>query len=203
MARTLTFCLGEKSYACGVEKLDRKKLYGYKRRQVLDDRGRPCRLGLLCEDGKSLLGPGGVAQAYLDGGGDWTDRGALVAVDDDGNPLPLLPSSYDGAIRLGDKVGEDELAQLAVRDVLQLGGAADAEALRAAIGDDVYRFTYSYRADYSAETAYLVATAEGLFALVGQSVDYRFVGLQLEEGVATDEEPDVAEDDDDLDFGMI
>src|SRR5262249_1648178 len=109
MARVLTFALGDQSFSCGVDKLDRKKLYGYRRRQVLDDKARACRLGLLCEDGRSLLGPGGVAMAYLDQGGDWIERGELLAVDDAGRPLPLLPSSYDAPIRLDDPVSEDEL----------------------------------------------------------------------------------------------
>jgi hypothetical protein len=203
MARTLTFTLGDRSFAVGVDKVDRKKLYGFRKRQVIDDQNRPLKLGLLCEDGKTLLGPGGVAMTYLDSDGDWVERGALTAVDEEGRPLPLIPSSYDGAIRLSDKVSDDEVAALCVRDVLVLGGSAEADALKEALGDDVYRFTYCYRADYHGETAYLLRTSEGLFALVGEPVPYRFVGLNIEAAPAAEDEGDELAEDEDLDFGMM
>lgn len=206
MPRVLNFTLGSHTFACPVDKLDRKKLYGYRRRQVLDDKDRPCKLGLLCEDGKTLLGPGGVAMGYLDSRGEWVERGALQAVDEEGRPLPLLPSSYDAPIALLDKASDDELAALAVRDVLQLAGPDDAATapLREALGSDVYRFPYTYRADYRAETALLLSTAEGLFVLLGEPAPYRFVGLESQVPEVTPEAEDEGDaEDDDLDFGMM
>lgn len=208
MARVLNFTLGGQSFPCPVDKLDRKKLYGFRKRQVLDDQNNPCKLGLLCEDGKSLLGPGGVAMAYLDASGEWVERGALVAVDEHGQPLPLIPSSYDAAIQLDaeDKVSDDELAALMVRDVMILArpDSTGAEAaLRTAVGEDVYRFRYCYRADYHAETAFLLNTPEGLFALIGDPTPYRMVGLTEQPPAVETTEGDDLGDDDDLDFGMM
>lgn len=204
MARALTFTIGGQTFPCNVDKVDRRKLYGFRRRQVLDEQNRACKMGLLCEDGHSLVGPGGQALAYINQEGDWVDRGGLVAVDENGQPLPLIPSSYDGAINLAEQVSLDDVAALLVRDVLQLDGGAPDGPLRTAIGDKIFRFVYSYRADYDAEDAYLMNTPEGLFALVGDRTDYHFVGLQTETPVETavDEEDDLGKDDD-LDFGMM
>ena len=69
-------------------------------------------------------------------------------------------------------------------------------------GGAIFEFRFNYRADYQAETALLLASADGdLFALVGrptepawndpQEVVPAFVGLDEEE------------DDDDLDFEMF
>lgn len=203
MARVLNFTLGDRSFACPVDKLDRKRLYGHRRRQVLDDQGRPCKLGLLCEDGRSLLGPGGVAMCYLDQSGEWVERGDVKAVDAQGAPLPLIPSTYDAPIRLSEKVSDNELAALIVRDVLILATGDEAAPMRQALGDDVYRFTYNYKADYSTETAYMLATAEGIFALLGDPAPYNMIGLATQAPPVTEAEDDDLGADDDLDFGMI
>ncbi len=206
MARALIFTIGGQTVSCGVDKVDRRKLYGFRRRQVLDEQNRACKLGLLCEDGHSLVGPGGVAMAYIDQEGDWVDRGQLVAVDDQGNPLPLIPSSYDGPIALTQQVTLDDAAALLVRDVLQLDGGPADSPLRTAIGEQIFRFVYSYRADYAGEEAYLMNTPDGLFALIGDRVEYHFVGLQSEapvEAAGDAENDDDLGKDDDLDFGMM
>lgn len=201
MARSLTFTLGGQSYAASVANLDRKKLYGFRKRQVLDDKDQACKLGQLCEDGQTLIGPGGVALAYLDTDGEWVERASMRAVDADGAPLPLIPSSYDAPIVLTEKLTLDELAAITVKDVFQLT-PEEGSGIRDAVGEDCYRFVYNYRADYAANVAVLLNTPEGLFALVGEEAPYLFVGLEAQAQVTPEDE---AEDlgDDDLDFGMM
>jgi len=49
-------------------KLDRKKLYGYRRRISLDANGEPCKKGSLTEDGRFVLQSGMTAQGYFTSG---------------------------------------------------------------------------------------------------------------------------------------
>ena len=51
MARALGFRHGSTELAFGLEKLDRKKLYGFVDSEVLDGGGRPCELAVLASDG--------------------------------------------------------------------------------------------------------------------------------------------------------
>ena len=63
---------------------------------------------------------------------------------------------------------------------------------------EVYRFTFNYRSDYNAETAYLVGNKEGYFALIGNPGLSEWCKLET---VAVETYDDG--DDDDLDFEMF
>ena len=46
-------------------KIDRSDLYGFKEVEVLDEHGQRCELATLADDGKTVVGRGGVTYAYL------------------------------------------------------------------------------------------------------------------------------------------
>ena len=79
---------------------------------------------------------------------------------------------------------ESEPVQKLVKEELEAGKA--------------YRFTYCYRPDPTPSTAYLVANAEGIFALVGMPTQCQWMSREQPA-----QAPVGATDDDDLDFDMV
>ena len=85
MAKPIVVNLGGNESRFSFSKLSRSKLYGKKRRVVLDPDGNPCAKAALTEDGSMLLKSGMTGQGYFDGGGRLHERGSLVGIDADGN----------------------------------------------------------------------------------------------------------------------
>ena len=57
MARKLCFQIGDQRLEVGLEKLDRKKLYGQvEERRAVDSEGKPCYFASLSSDGAHLFG---------------------------------------------------------------------------------------------------------------------------------------------------
>ena len=53
-----------KEIACGIAKVDRRKLYGYTETEVVDsETEQVCSLATLASDGRTLIPPGGMALA--------------------------------------------------------------------------------------------------------------------------------------------
>ena len=91
-----------------------------------------------------------------------------------------------------------EVLDLAITAVYGLEPESLDEGLAASLQEgSIWRFSFNYRPDYRAETAYLVANDEGVFALVGVPAAPRF----LEPNAPPP--PDDDESDDDLDFEML
>jgi len=65
---------------------------------------------------------------------------------------------------------------------------------------EIFSFPFNYRADFRAETGYLIGNDEGYFVLVGLVVTYPW--YSLETAIGTSEELADANDDD-LDFEML
>jgi hypothetical protein len=64
----------------------------------------------------------------------------------------------------------------------------------------ILTFPFNPRADYNIETGILVSNENGYFALIGNSVEYQFVGLDSLVSVAEEAASDSS---DDLDFEMF
>ena len=75
----------------------------------------------------------------------------------------------------------------------------DPDLQKRLLGGEVFRFPFNYRADYNAETAFLIGNKSGFFALVGQPAPGEWCELET---VAA-ETYDDAGDDDELDFEMF
>ena len=191
-----------------LEKLDRTKLYGSVEVEALDDKGRRCELATLAADGRTLLGKGGTAAAFLSEDGRWLDRAALAPVDAFGEPIKPVPSSFGAPIDLAEEASIDDYLAHNVKSVYALATDADidigplAEELRAG---KLYRFAYSFRGGLVADVGFLLANPEGqVFLAVGQPTRIHFLGLDLLPVYEDEEaaEPGAAEGDD-LDFGMM
>lgn len=202
MARQLVLTLGDESSSFDLARLDRTKLYGSRRRVVVDDAGNECSRGLLSEDGALLLPPGGTADLYLDEAMDVVERADLRAVDATGAVVAPVASTLGVPQPLTGPVPPARLLDFVTPVVYQLDAAALGEKLRAALAaGDIYETTFAYRDGFDAQTCFVLQNDVGVFALVGRPTGFDFVRRET-----PPPEPDAEDDalfEDDLDFGMM
>jgi hypothetical protein len=180
-------------------KVERSKLYGARKRIPLDMEGNPCIKSSLTADALYLLQGGMTAQGYFDETGRWLQKGDLVGLGEDNQPLELKSSTLGVAQPL-EAVAPGEILRHSIDAVYALDPIQIDGALQARLdGGEAFRFGFNYGADYHLETAFLVRNAEGCFCLVGVPCEATW----CEPGkVAVVEEADTA-DADELDFDMF
>jgi len=198
LAKGLTFSIGGASFEADPEKLDRKKLYGYRENIALDDDGAECTLVSTSECGTIVIPKGGTGLGYLSADGNWVDRGEIKTVNLDGSPALIKPSSYSGTITLDQKASPEDLLDCSVAGFYHL--FSDPELLTA-IGTNIYQFEYCYRDSYETSTAFVLASGNGgskeLFMLIGYKNDFQFLGF---DEISVVDEADEEEEDDDGGF---
>ncbi|HRI10241.1 MAG TPA: hypothetical protein PKW35_20615 [Nannocystaceae bacterium] len=183
-----------------LEKLDRAKLYGKRQRQVLDPAGQRCERAELTRDGALLIRSGMTAQGYFDAAGVWVPNRELVGLDTEGKPLAQQPATLGVVQPLTGPVPPEEALDLAVRSVYVLTPEGlDPKLAERLLAGEIFRFPFNYRADYHAETAFLVGNKAGFFALVGTPTEAPWSELE----VVAQESFEEGGDDDDLDFEMF
>lgn len=207
MAKELVFLLDGEEIALGMEKVDRSKLYGYKEQLVLDENDEPCELVTLAGDGRTVIGTGGIAMAYLSADGEWCTKADLTPIDLDGNEIQPVPSSFSAPLVLEQTVTVETYLDHDIRSVYRMEAAGDAAALRRILdAGTIFTFPFSYRGGLEADAAFLLAGSDGnLFMTIGRAATTAYVGLQERSGLAvTAETADLDEDDEDeLDFGVL
>jgi hypothetical protein len=182
-----------------LSKLERQKLYGSRRRIPVDASGEPCTRAALTDDGMVLITAGMTAQGWFDPDGLQVENRDIGACDDDGNPLVLVPSTLGEVQPLEGPVPATEVLDLAIASIYLLEpDNLDDQLAQALKAGEVWRFRFNYRPDYRAETAYLLANQEGVFALVGAPSAPSYLAAN-----APPPPEDVEEGDDDLDFEML
>jgi hypothetical protein len=205
MARTLTFEFQGEQIKLALDKIDRDRLYGYVETEVVDDAGKPCRLGTLLADGHSLVLPGGTGLAYLSYDGQWRKKAELRPVDPQGQLIPPVKSTFDTGVRLEQQATVEEYLEHNTRLVYQLTPEEPCPALLERLrGGAIYRFPFSYRGGVVADAGFLLLGSDGnLFMCVGTPADIKFIGLKETAGVVPDDEDASEEEDDSLDFSMV
>lgn len=84
---------------------------------------------------------GGLKQGTVSVDGKWIEKSELTAYSEDGTEvLPVLPSSFDAPIELKEKASIEEFLDNDWESIYQLSN----DELAAAIGDDIYKFEFSY-----------------------------------------------------------
>jgi hypothetical protein len=180
-------------------KLERKKIYGWTDVVATDRNGDVCNSAYLSPDDALIIPSGGLKQAVVDDGGRWVEKSELVAYSEDGSEvLPVLPSSFDAPIELNQKTTAQEFLDNEWESVYQLVNAD----LSAAVGDDIYRFCFSYRGGTNLNDAYLLNTPNGLFLFAGIHQDFPLVSL-ADETTIDDLDEGMEEEIDELDFSMF
>lgn len=206
MAKALVVRHGGNELSLQLDKVDRKKLYGYVDTEVEDAAGRGCQLAILGGDGRTLVGRGGSALLMLDPAGNYCPRTAISPVGIDDKPVARVESTLGTPIDLSRRATVDEYLGHSVRAVYALTPPMGAEALLTELrGGAIYTFPFSYRGGLNPDTGFLLAGSDGTpFLAVGQRAQLQFVSLaQLadpDEPVALDED---GGDEDDMDFGMM
>ena len=198
MARTVVCSLNEVDSTFNLLKLDRERLYGSRKRIVLDGLSQPCTKASLTVDGLYLLQTGMTAQGYFDESGRWLQKSELVGLDAEGDTLELEPSTLGVAQKLR-LVQPSELLTHAVTSVYILEPTSLDATLEGCLDrGDIFAFDFNYSADYRTEKAFLLKNSEGVFALVCEPTHPKW----CEPGSVTVLE-DSAEVVDELDFDMF
>ena len=197
MAKELVFKLGGADFTAAPVKLERKKIYGWTDLVATDKGGEVCNSAYLSPDDALIIPSGGLKQATVDEDGKWLDKGELVAFGEDDKPLPELPSSFDAPIELKQKASAEEFLDNDWESVYQLVNPD----LAAAVGDDIYKFEFNFRAGVNHNDAYLLNTPGGLFLFAGDKQEFPLVSLADETTIDDTEEPE--EEIDELDFSMF
>jgi hypothetical protein len=203
MAKAIQFNAGKLTFAASLTKVDRDKVYGFIEVKVNDDKGNPCTMGSILDDGKTLILNGATANKTVDASFNELDKKELKVVYQDGKDAVLVPSSYEGEVLLTE-TSLDDLFNLEVASVYQLDFEDDLQ--KKSVSDflasgKVARFLFNYRADYEGADAILIANANGIFALTGRIIDFPFLKNELEPISETLVEQPIEEEG--MDFGML
>ena len=198
MARELTFKFADADFTAAPVKLERKKLYGWTAKVATDREGGVCEAAYLSPDDSLIIPSGGLKQATVDSDGKWVEKSEMKAFSEDGEQeLPVLPSSFDAPIELTQKATAQEFLDNDWESVYQLVNPE----LAAAVGEDIYKFDFSYRGGTNHNDGYLLNTPGGLFLFVGDKQEFPL--LSLAEEASIDEEEVEEETIDELDFSMF
>lgn len=193
--------------SCGISKVDRSKLYGYAKTEILDDRGRPCSVVTLASDGRTLIPAGGVALAYVSPSGEWREKKELKAVDMNGDLIEGVTSTFKQVVDLKEESSVENFLDHNIRMVYELSLEEDFEFPEALITElkdgKIYTFPFSYRGGLTADTAFILeGEDETIWMLVGKKTNVNFISYEQAQGVAAPEESE-GDDDEDLDFNMF
>jgi len=197
MAKALNFKYQDHTFSANIEKVDRKKIYGYTQVEYKNENGELCSLANVTSDGMSILPSGCTGIVTVNEDGKFIGRSELQVVDTEGNPLTKIPSVFDNeAIELTEASIEDYL-DINVKSIYQLSFLDD--SIKQALDKSkVLSFKFNYRADYQQDDAFLVCRDDNYFVVTGFKVEFDFVGLD-EQFV----EPVMEEVSDEMDFGMM
>jgi hypothetical protein len=202
MGKSLVCAFNNANISFDPVKIDRSVLYGFKEVEVLDEQGQRCELATLADDGKTVVGRGGVTYAYLAPDGAWCDKSGLKPVDPDGHEIQPVPSSFSAPVALTEKASLEEYLSHNVRSVYLMRSEIEAPELMAELrGGTIFKFPYSFRGGLEADAGFLLAGADGnVFLAVGTPTKIEFVGLQQAAGIEEEGDEDEA---DMFDFDMI
>ncbi|MDP4183222.1 MAG: hypothetical protein Q8942_19295 [Bacillota bacterium] len=203
MARELQFKLGDGNYSFCPEKVDRKKIYGWTETIALDDEGNECKLVSVDESGTAIIPRGCIGLGILNGSKEWVDRSSLLAVDSDGNPASILPSSFSVEIELKETVTIEEFLDYQINTVYELCGSEENPDFLKQISDKIYTFTFNYREGYEGNQAFILENEGRAFVLVGAFCDFPMVGLENIGYLEEDEEDEEISEELGIDFSMM
>ncbi|MBN2534222.1 MAG: hypothetical protein JXB88_15135 [Spirochaetales bacterium] len=177
MARTLTFVLENKEYSLSPAKLNRQKLYGWKDIVPYDQNNEECQVYSIDESGTFIIPKGGSSLGMIDNQGKWVDKNELTAVDTNGNPVDIVPSSFSHPIALEQITAIEDFLDHSITSIYSLEGEhpAFADAIKKAKG--LYTFIFNWRDDYEGDPAFIIESDGKLYVLVGKKNEIDFLSL--------------------------
>ena len=204
MPKPLAFSFGDQTISFSMTKIDRSKLYGFKEVEALDEQARKCELVTLADDGRTIVGRGGVGIGYIGFDGAWCDKSSLTPVNLEGNRIEPVPSSFSAPVPLVDRVSTEEYLEHNIRGIYVLETEDVADALLEQLREGaIFKFPYSFRGGLEADAGFLLLGDDGnVFLAIGDPTKVEFVGMQQAAPVA-EEEAEEEEEGDLMDFDMI
>ena len=203
MGKVIQFAADNLKFAAALTKIDRDKIYGFIEVKVNDDKGNPCTMGSLLDDGRTLVLNGATALKTVDSKYNELDKKTLKVVYQDGTDAVLIASSYEGEVKLLE-CSMDDLFNLEISSVYQLDieNAEQKKMVTNFLADGkVARFVFNYRADYEGADAIIISNANGIFALTGRIIDFPYLENKLAVNATNLQEETIEEDG--MDFGML
>ena len=80
MGKVIQFAADNLKFAAALTKIDRDKIYGFIEVKVNDDKGNPCTMGSLLDDGRTLVLNGATALKTVDSKYNELDKKTLKVV---------------------------------------------------------------------------------------------------------------------------
>ena len=87
MARELILNLNKNKSTFEISKIDRKKLYGFKKRLFLDEKGKECSKANLEEETGIVFVSSDISSSYIDHKGNFVEKKELEAINDEGKKV--------------------------------------------------------------------------------------------------------------------
>ena len=202
MAKALNFKLNDSTYDLEPIKLDRKKLYGWTEKVIMDNEDNECQVLSLYPDMAMIIPKGGIGLGAVSENGNWVEKSDMTYVDENGIEVKPVPSSFDEEIALNKTVSMENYLEHNITAVYSLQGEENHPEFVKAIQEnkDIFTFEFNYRAGYEGDPAFIIENDGEIFILVGKKVEFEFIGLE-ESGILDEEEVEVEEDE--FDFSMM
>ena len=199
MARELILNLDKKKSSFKISKIDRKKLYGYKKRIYLDEKNKECSRANLEEETGIVFINSDISSCYLDPKGNFIEKKDLDAIDDEGKSVKKEESTLGKEVSLKSISIEDAL-NLKVNSVYRLEPTKFDSELKTKLNKgEIFSFPFNYYADFKLEDGLILESENSYFALIGRKHTCNWIGEN------SNEIPEEIEEfeDNDLDFEMM
>lgn len=203
MPRELILSLDGREFPVTMVKIDRDKLYGSVEVEAFDEKGNEASLRVLAADGKTLIDKGGTALTTVNAKGTSIDRSSLTAVDENGDKIEPVASSFNEPNVLKKADVDDYLAQM-VKSVylLQPIEGGDISYLVDHLSSkQIYSFPFSYRGGLEHDQAFVLGADNNAFMIVGKPADFTFLKMNQSAALDSTDEQEVSVDD--LDFDLL
>ena len=199
MAREILLNLNKKKSSFVISKIDRKKLYGFKKRMFLDEKGEDCAKANLEEETGIVFVNSDISSCYLDHKGNYIEKSDLEAINENGKKVKKEDSTIGKEVDLNSITTEDAL-NLKVNSVYHLEPKEFDKNLKSKLDKgEVFSFPFNYYADFKLEDGIILKSEKEYFALIGRKTSCHWVGEN------SDDLPEDVEEfeDNDLDFEMM
>ena len=199
MARELVLNLNKKKSHFQISKIDRKKLYGFKKRLYLDEKGKETSRANLEEETGIVFVSSDISSCYINYKGNFIEKKELEAIDDKGKKVTKKESTLGKDVKL-ESTSVEEALNLKVNSVYHLEPKNFDKDLKSKLDKgEVFSFPFNYYSDFKLEDGIILKSEKNYFALIGRKTMCHWIGEH------SDELPEEVEEfeDNDLDFEMM
>ena len=199
MAREIFLNLNKKKSSFEISKIDRKKLYGFKKRLFIDEKGKECSKANLEEETGIVFVNSDISSCYLDYKGNYLEKKDLEAINENGKKVIKQESTIGKEVNL-EPISIEDALNLKVNSVYILEPKNFDKDLKSKLDKgEIFSFPFNYYADFKLEDAIILKSEKEYFALIGRKTSCHWIGEN------SDDLPEEVEEfeDDDLSFEMM